>query len=207
MDILIASSNRGKLNEIQAILSSQWAHLLIPADIGLSLDVKETGSTYAENAVLKAQAYCQSSQMICLADDSGLEVDALNGAPGLHSARYGQQDNGQKGSDAYRRRLLLENLTAYEVPANMPGWPAHFRCAVAIAAPHQPVMTAEGHCDGYILKEERGTNGFGYDPLFYFAEYGLTMAEISTELKNQISHRARALQAARPLLEKMMHTA
>lgn len=204
MDILIASSNRGKLAEIQAILGGQQAHLLIPADIGLTLEVEETGSTYVENAVLKAQAYCQASQRICLADNSGLEVDALNGAPGLHSARYGLLPNGQKASDAQRRRLLLQNLAAYEIPPGMPGWPAHFRCAVAISAPHQPVRIAEGTCDGYILTEERGTNGFGYDPLFYFAEYGLTMAEISAELKNQISHRARALQAALPLLEKIM---
>lgn len=207
MDILIASSNRGKLEEIQAILSGQWAHLHIPADIGLSLEVEETGSTYAENAVLKAQAYCQASRMVCLADDSGLEVDALDGAPGLHSARYGLFENSKKDGDALRRRLLLQNLASFEVPAGMPGWPAHFRCAVAIAAPNRPVMIAEGHCDGYILTEERGTNGFGYDPLFYFAEYGLTMAEISAELKNQISHRARALQAALPLLEKLMRDA
>ncbi len=197
MKLLIATSNRGKVREFQAILGTRLADLLIPADLGLTLEVAETGRTYAENAALKAQAYCQASGLICIADDSGLEVDALDGQPGLHSARFGA---GLAASDADRRRLLLARLAGLPQPTGAPGWPAHFHCSVALAAPGAQLRFTSGRCDGYIVSAERGEHGFGYDALFLVAAYNQTMAELPEEIKNQISHRARALQAALPLL-------
>lgn len=201
MRILLASTNPGKLVEIQAVLSDLPLDLILPADIGLELQVEESGQTYAENAALKARAYWQASRMVCLADDSGLEVDALDGAPGLHSARYSPKPGAQ---DADRRAYLLEQLRAYPVPEGQPGWPAQFRCTVAIVDLGGGLHLSEGHCPGFIIGEERGSHGFGYDPLFYIPRYGSTMAELGPEVKNRISHRARALQAARPILEKLI---
>lgn len=201
MRLLIASTNRGKLREMQAILASLPVKLLLPADIGLKLRVEETGSSYAENAILKARAYCQASSLLTLADDSGLEVDALNGAPGLHSARYSPKPG---ASDADRRALLLQALSGYPLPDGAPGWPAHFRCTAAIASPDGNIQTAEGRCDGFIIDHERGHNGFGYDPIFFIREENATMAELPDERKNQISHRARALQAALPILQHLI---
>jgi len=200
--ILLASSNRGKIAEIQAVLSDLPLELLLPADIGMQLQVEESGETYAENAALKALAYWQASGMITLADDTGLEVEALDGAPGLHSARFSPKVG---ASDADRRAYLLEQLRGLPVPAGCPGWAAQFRCTVAIADLKGEVHLAEGRCPGYIITEERGAHGFGYDPLFYIPRYGGTMAELGPEIKNRISHRARALQAARPILEKLIN--
>lgn len=200
MRLLIASSNRGKLREIQAVLAGLPVELVLPADLGLALQVDETGATYAENAALKARAYCQASGLLTLADDSGLEVDALNGAPGLHSARFSPKPG---ASDADRRALLIHTLNGIPVPPGAPGWPAHFHCTVAIADPSGAVYFAEGRCDGFILTQERGHNGFGYDPIFFLPAEGATMAELSEERKNQTSHRARALQAALPILQSI----
>lgn len=202
MNLLIASTNRGKLREIQAVLSDLALDLVLPADLGLNLNVEETGTTYAENAALKARAYCQAGGLLTLADDSGLEVDALNGAPGLHSARFSPVPG---ATDADRRALLLNALAPLPIPAGMPGWPAHFHCTVAIASPDGPIHYADGRCDGFIITEERGHGGFGYDPIFYIPGFGATMAELSSEIKNRISHRARALQAALPILEKIIN--
>ncbi len=201
MKLLIASTNRGKLREMRAVLTELSVDLVLPADLGLSLDVAETGQTYAENAALKARAYSQASGLLTLADDSGLEVEALGGAPGLHSARFSPLPG---ASDADRRALLLKTLAPIPVPAGMPGWPAHFRCTVAVAEPAGTLHFAEGRCDGFIITEERGHNGFGYDPIFYMPEHGATMAELPSEVKNRISHRARALQAALPVLEEIV---
>lgn len=201
MRLLLASTNPGKLVEIQAVLKGLPLELILPADIGLELQVEETGQTYAENAVLKARAYWQASQMVTLADDSGLEVEALDGAPGLHSARYSPKVGAK---DADRRAYLLEKLRGRPVPGGLPGWPAQFKCTVAIADLKGDIQMAEGSCPGYIITEERGTTGFGYDPLFYIPKYGGTMAELGPEIKNRISHRARALQAARPILERLI---
>ncbi len=190
--LLLASTNPGKLLEIQDLLPG--CELLLPQQLGLELEVEETGHTYAENAELKARAYCQASGLPSLADDSGLEVDCLVGAPGLHSARYaGQHD----ASDADRRALLLHNLAGCPHP-----WQAHFHCTVAIAVPGGQVFFADGDCPGEIMPEERGSNGFGYDPIFLLPELGLTMAELSRDQKNQLSHRARAVKAALPILKK-----
>ena len=201
MQLLIASSNRGKLREIQAVLAGLPVELVLPADLGLSIQVDETGATYAENAALKARAYCRASGLLTLADDSGLEVDALNGAPGLHSARFSLKPG---ASDADRRALLIHTLSGIPMLPGAPGWPAHFHCTVAIADPSGAVYFAEGRCEGFIITKERGHNGFGYDPLFFIPAEKATMAELPEERKNQISHRARALQAALPLLDSLI---
>lgn len=201
MRLLIASTNRGKLREIQAVLAGLPVEMVLPADLSLTLQVDETGETYAENAALKARAYCLASGLVTLADDSGLEVAALNGAPGLHSARYSPVP---EASDADRRSLLLQTLNTFPVPTGAPGWPAHFHCTVAVAEPTGSLFFADGRCDGFIISQERGHNGFGYDPFFYMPEQNATMAELSDEVKNRISHRARALQDALPLLHRLI---
>ena len=185
--LLIATNNQGKLEEIHAILKNVEVELLSPADMGLELDVEEDGQTYAENATKKALAFSQASGLISLADDSGLEVDALDGTPGLHSARYSTLPN---ATDADRRATLLLNLSRHPRP-----WAARFRATIAIAGPGGGVKLAEGICPGEIIPEERGTGGFGYDPLFWVPELGQSFAELPSERKNAISHRARAMAA------------
>jgi XTP/dITP diphosphohydrolase len=196
--LLLASNNHGKLVEIQSILSESVSsiQLVLPAEIGLFLEVDETGSSYRENAALKAAAFREASGMIAMADDSGLEVDALNGAPGLHSARYSPKP---KDSDAGRRAYLLSNLKGKPRP-----WKAHFHCTIAIAVPSGAVFFHEGQVHGEVIPEERGTHGFGYDPVFYIPHLNKTMAELSMVEKNQLSHRARAVQAALPDLKALL---
>ncbi|MEW6031103.1 MAG: RdgB/HAM1 family non-canonical purine NTP pyrophosphatase [Chloroflexota bacterium] len=194
--LLIATNNRGKVIEIQALLADMDCELVTPSQINLNLDVEEDGGTYAENATKKAVAFARASGLVSLADDSGLEVDALNGAPGLHSARYSLM---QRASDTDRRAYLLHNLRGKPRP-----WTARFRATVAIATPRGDVELAEGICPGEIVPEERGTGGFGYDPIFLLQEMGLTMAELSMDEKNRLSHRARAVQAARPILIRLL---
>jgi len=198
--LLVASTNPGKLVEIQDLIGSLGTRLelLLPADLGLDLDVVEDGESYAENAALKARAYFQASGLLTLADDSGLEVAALDGKPGLHSARYAPQPG---ATDADRRAYLLKNLAGLPRP-----WKARFCCAVAIAAPDDSLRFSEGICPGEIIPEERGTNGFGYDPIFLLPKLGKTMAELNMAQKNQLSHRARAVHAAIPLLEEILHS-
>jgi XTP/dITP diphosphohydrolase len=208
--ILIASSNRGKLAEMNEIFKDFGGapgstgvpdfagvkiELLIPDDLHLSLDVPEDGETYAENAARKALAYSRAAGMVALADDSGLEVEVLGGRPGLHSARYAPQPN---ATDADRRAVLLAELKAYPHP-----WKARFRCTVAIALPDGSLFYSEGECPGEITPDERGTSGFGYDPVFQVDHPSAgcaTMAELGMEIKNKISHRARAVRAAFPVL-------
>lgn len=192
--LLIASSNPGKLIEIGALLEDLPIRLVLPAEIGLRLHVEETGSTYAGNAALKAVAYCQASGLVTLADDSGLEVDALDGAPGLHSARYAPQPG---ATDADRRAHLLQNLRASGKPQP---WTARFRCVVAVMAPGGEIAFREGTVEGEIATQERGANGFGYDPVFYIPPLGQTMAELPDGMKNRLSHRGRAVSSARALL-------
>ncbi len=194
--LLIASHNRGKLVEFQHLIGDFPIQLLLPDDLGLHLDVVEDGLTYAENAALKARAFAQASQLPSLADDSGLEVDALDGQPGIYSARYAPIPN---ASDADRRRHLLHNLHGLPRP-----WRAHFHCTVALATPGGEVWYAEGDCFGEIIPEERGQNGFGYDPIFWLPELGCSMAELSREQKNRLSHRGRAVLAAVPLLKQVL---
>jgi XTP/dITP diphosphohydrolase len=197
--LLIATNNKGKINELQDLLKGTGIEVVTPAQIDLDLDVVEDGSTYAENATKKAGAFAQASGRISLADDSGLEVDALDGAPGLYSARYGSPDiHGAKLSDAERRAFLIRNLHDKPRP-----WTARFHATIAVAVPNGETHLAEGLCEGEIIPEERGTGGFGYDPIFLLAELGKTMAELSMEEKNRLSHRARAVMNARDILKEL----
>jgi XTP/dITP diphosphohydrolase len=195
--LLIATNNKGKIKELQDLLKDAGMELLTPAQINLDLDVIEDGQTYAENAKKKAVAFAQASGLVALADDSGLEVDALDGAPGLYSARYGSP-NGGKLSDAERRTFLIKNLQDKLRP-----WTAHFHATIAVAVPNGETHLAEGFCEGEIIPEERGTGGFGYDPVFLLSELGKTMAELSMEEKNRLSHRARAVMNTSGILEKI----
>lgn len=191
--LLIASGNPGKLREIKAILASLEIQILAASDIDLAIKVQETGATYVENARLKAQAYLCATGLPVIADDSGLEVDALEGAPGIYSARFSPIDN---ASDADRRAHLLAQLKGKPQP-----WHAHFHCSAVLALPGGEYIERVGRCDGIIIPKERGTGGFGYDPLFFLPEYNATMAELPAEVKNRISHRARAISALLPILQ------
>jgi XTP/dITP diphosphohydrolase len=190
--LLLASNNPGKLIEIEALLHDLEIQLATPAQLGLELNVIEDGQTYAENAARKGLAFSQAAGLVTLADDSGLEVDALGGAPGLHSARFSPLPN---ATDADRRLFLLTKLRELPRP-----WTARFRCVIALATPCGEVKFAEGTCPGEVIPEERGENGFGYDPIFFLPKLAKTMAELDMSEKNQLSHRARAVQAAVPLL-------
>ncbi len=195
--LLIATNNKGKVRELQDLLKDTGIELVMPAQVGIDLDVVEDGHTYTENATKKAVAFAHASGLISLADDSGLEVDALDGAPGLYSARYGSQ-GGEKLSDAGRRAFLIQTLQGKPRP-----WIARFHATIAIATPNGETHLAEGFCEGEIIPEERGTSGFGYDPIFLLPELGKTMAELSMEEKNRLSHRARAVMNAKGILKKL----
>ena len=193
--LLIATNNQGKVLELQELLNGSGIEFVTPAQINLQIEVKEDGSTYHENAGKKAIAFAQASGLISLADDSGLEVEALDGAPGLQSARYSPKP-GAKDKD--RRDFLLENLKDKPRP-----WKAHFHATIAVAKPNGEIEFSEGNCYGEIIPEERGTGGFGYDPIFFMPEQGKTMAELEVDEKNRLSHRARAVLAAMPILKKI----
>jgi XTP/dITP diphosphohydrolase len=219
--LLIATNNKGKVEELQDLLKDLDVQLVTPADINLDLHVIEDGNTYAENASKKAVAFAQTSGLISLADDSGLEVDALDGAPGLYSARYGSPD-GNKLTDAERRKYLLGKLKPYPRP-----WTARFKATLAVAIPDiitlnevkgpgselsaslrslrsLRVVFMEGICEGEIIPEERGTSGFGYDPIFIFPKLGKTMAELNMDEKNRLSHRAKAVMKANEILIELI---
>jgi XTP/dITP diphosphohydrolase len=192
--LLLATSNLHKLEEFRAIFSDLPWRLFSLSDIHLAIDVEETGITFAENAELKARTYAQMSNMLTLADDSGLEIDALGGAPGVYSARY----LGSETSYDERFRVILELLKGLPLDQRS----ARFRCIIALAEPSGDIRIVQGVVEGVIANSPRGTNGFGYDPIFYLPEVGKTFAELEPEYKNRISHRARAVQSARKLLEK-----
>lgn len=194
--LLLATENPGKVLEMQALLADLGIELLIPSDVGLQLEIAEDGQTYAENAARKAAAFARASGLPALGDDTGLEVDALDGQPGLYSHRFAPWPN---AIDADRRIYLLQRLQGRPRP-----WTARFRAAVAIATPDDQVRFAVGECLGEIIPEERGANGFGYDPIFLLPEVGRTMAELSMEEKNRLSHRARAIQNGRTILAEVL---
>lgn len=197
--LLVGTNNPGKVREYQELLSDlpETLEITFPAQEGLVLDIEESGTTFEENARIKALAYTQASGLLCLADDSGLEVDALGGAPGVHSARYA----GPAGNDIDRYRKLLDALV--DVPAGQRT--ARFRCVVALALPNGAMHTADGVCEGEIGFSPRGKHGFGYDPIFIVKGYGgHTLAELPPHVKNEISHRARALSAIQPVLRKLI---
>jgi XTP/dITP diphosphohydrolase len=192
--LLIATHNPGKLAEFRTIMDGLGLQLRRLDDLGITQDVEETGTSFVENAVLKAQVYAQLSGLPTLADDSGLEVAALNGEPGVYSARYA----GPNKTDAERNAFLLEKLKGLPFHARM----ARFVCAIALALPDGSLETVEGYLPGVIEEVPRGTGGFGYDPLFYLLDAGVTLAELPPERKNQLSHRARAAEQARAILAR-----
>lgn len=185
MKVILASKNQHKLTELSAILSQLGFEIALESEYGLDIDVEETGTTFEENSFLKADAVMKASGLPVLADDSGLMVDALDGAPGVYSARYGH-----KASDKERTTYLLENMK--DVPEERRG--AKFVCVITCLFPDGRKIVARGECPGVIARAPHGENGFGYDPVFYLPELGMTYAELPSEQKNAISHRARALQ-------------
>ena len=196
LKLLLASGNPGKLREIEALLADMPVELVLPAQLGLHLDVEEIGSTYQENAATKALAFANASGLVSLADDSGLEVESLGGMPGLHSARFAPIPN---ATDADRRAYLLMKLKPLPPP-----WQARFHCTVALATPDGRVHFSTGECAGEIIPQERGQGGFGYDPIFLVLGMDKTMAELSMDEKNRLSHRARAILAIKPVLARIL---
>jgi len=197
-EIVIATSNPGKVREFAVLLSGLPVRLRSLAEFADVPEVPEEGSTFAENATTKALAYARFTGVAALADDSGLEVDALDGAPGVHSARYaGPAQDSQANID----KLLAELSTTAE-----PQRAARFRCVVVLAWPDGRILQARGVCDGRIVSSRRGDGGFGYDPIFFYPPAGMTFAEMPAAAKNAISHRARAIAALRPELEAFLAT-
>lgn len=183
MRFVLATHNPGKLREMGEILKDFGIEVVSPRELGITVDVEETGTTFAENAMLKAKAICKAAGLPAIADDSGLCVDALNGAPGVYSARYGGEGLDDKG----RYMLLLSSLRGAPTRA------AHFACAVACAFPNGDTLTAEGRCDGSIAYAPLGEGGFGYDPVFLLPGTGKTFGQLTQEEKSAVSHRGRAL--------------
>lgn len=193
--LLLATTNRGKIREICHLLQNVPFDVVIPDDLGIDLTIKEDKPSYKENAQLKAEAYSNASGLITLADDSGLEVDALNGEPGIRSARYA----GKNAGDQNRIEYLLARLR--DVPQGERT--ARFVCIIAITIPGGKTLLCQGECQGVITLEAKGENGFGYDPIFYFPELEKTMAELTLEQKSQVSHRGKAVKEASRLLQKL----
>lgn len=183
MKFVLATHNPGKLKEMGDILARFGVEVVSPRDLGITVDVEETGTTFAENAMLKAKAICASAKLPAIADDSGLCVDALNGGPGVYSARYGGEGLDDKG----RYMLLLNSMRGQPTRA------AHFACAIACVFPNGDELTAEGRCDGTIAFAPMGEGGFGYDPVFFVPELKKTFGQLTAEEKSAISHRGRAL--------------
>ena len=189
MKILLASNNKKKLSELKAILGYKFEVLSL-AEAGVESEPEETGTTFEENAEIKAVSACKASGLPAIADDSGLSVDALGGAPGVYSARYG----GKNTNDRKNNELLLKNLE------NAENRKARFVSAICFCMPSGEKYFSRGECEGTILKAPRGENGFGYDPLFYVEEYKKTFAELDGSEKNKISHRGRALKKIVPVI-------
>ena len=191
MRFVLATHNPGKLREMGEILKDLGIEVVSPKDLGITVDVEETGTTFAENAMLKAKAICAASGLPAIADDSGLCVDALNGGPGVYSARYGGEGLDDKG----RYTLLLNSLRGQTTRA------AHFTCSIACAFPNGDTLTAEGRCDGTIAFAPMGEGGFGYDPVFFVPEKAKTFGQLTAEEKSTISHRGKALKSFAEKLE------
>jgi len=190
--LLLATTNKGKAAEYRDLLKGFDFEIVTLDQAGISREADENCNTFEENARHKAAFYAELGGLLTLADDSGLEVDALGGEPGVRSSRYA----GDNATDADRVDFLLNKLK--DIPQKKRQ--ARFRCVIAVARPGGPVETVEGICNGYIAMEPRGSNGFGYDPIFYMPEYGRTIAELPPEIKNRISHRGRAAARACRLL-------
>ena len=194
--LLLATNNAGKVAEFRQLLAGCGWELVTPAELGLTMQVEETGQTYAENATLKAVEYVRACGLVTLADDSGLEVDALDGRPGVLSARYAGADR----TDQERVQALLEELAG--VPDDERT--ARFRCVIAIADTTGRVELVDGAIEGRIGHEPRGENGFGYDPIFLLPDRGMTTAELPPDEKNAISHRGAAAREALVVLKRML---
>ncbi len=195
--LLLATSNPGKAREYRTLLGGLGYKITTLAEQGIVEVITEAGNSYEQNARSKAIAYAELSQLIALADDSGLEVDALNGEPGIKSARFA----GEAATDADRVSFLLARLDGIPWERRT----ARFKCVIAIATPEGQCQTCCGECHGMIAVEPKGRHGFGYDPVFFLPEKGKTMAQLSSETKNRISHRARASHKARRILQQL-HT-
>lgn len=193
--LLLATSNPGKIREYRLLLDGLGYLITTPPEEGIAEVIAESGSTYEQNARLKAVVYARSSRLTTLADDSGLEVDALNGEPGIQSARFA----GEAATDTEKVSLLLTKLQGVPWERRT----ACFKCVIAIVGPRGRAEICRGECHGMIAFEPKGKNGFGYDPIFVLPETGKTMAELPAEIKNQISHRARASQKARQVLQQL----
>lgn len=196
MKLLIATNNPDKVKEFRQIFADLPFEITYPPDEGLTLDPEETGATFAENAIIKATAFARASGLLTLADDSGLEVDALNNEPGIYSARYG---NTAKDDHQGRYQIVLDKLAALHLPDE--ARTARFRCVIAIVSPEGRTELTEGAIEGNITREPMGENGFGYDPIFWVPALNQTTAQLSSDVKNQISHRAKAAKAAIPVLK------
>ncbi len=186
MKVVLASKNKHKWEEIRKITEKLDIQLVMESELGVDIDVEETGSTFEENSLLKARAVMEATGLPALADDSGIAVDALNGEPGIYSARYGFDDS---LDDWGRLQLLLKNME--NVPDDQRQ--GKFVCVISMVTPEGDVIQARGEVHGTILRSPAGEGGFGYDPIFYYPPFGKTLAEVSAEEKNQVSHRARAL--------------
>lgn len=191
--LVVASGNTHKVQEVKKILAPMGFHVRSMKEIKKELDIQEDGGSFEENALIKARALSAISREIVLADDSGLEVEALDGAPGIYSARYA----GVHGDDQANNDRLLRELE--DVPWEKRG--ARFYCAIAVVFPHGEEIVVNGECKGFIGYDPKGTNGFGYDPLFYIPELGKTFAQLEPEEKNRISHRSRALKKLGMILQ------
>lgn len=193
-DLLLASQNTGKLDEMRQLVAGLDFRVLAPADVGIHDAPEETGETFAENASLKARYYATRSGLLAVADDSGISVDALNGAPGLFSSRFG----GIGADDADRNRLLLSKLAG--LPPERRG--ARFTSCVALARGEEVLFQATESVEGRIADEARGANGFGYDPIFFYPPFGRTFGEVSRQHKDSVSHRGKAFARLREFLAR-----
>ena len=187
MKVVLASKNKHKLEEISQITEKFGMELVLESDLGVDIDLEETGSTFEENSFLKAEAVMKATGLPALADDSGIAVDALNGEPGIYSARYGFDES---LDDWGRLQLLLKNTE--QVPDERRQ--AKFVCVITLVTPQQEIIQARGEVHGMLLRTPAGQGGFGYDPIFYYPPLGKSLAELTPEEKNQVSHRANALQ-------------
>ena len=194
MKMVLASKNQKKMKEMNEILSTMGVEVCLQADVGIDIDVEETGTTFEENSLLKAKAVMEASGLSAIADDSGLCVDALNGAPGVYSARYG----GEGLDDTGRYKLLLANMPKGEART------AKFVSVITCCFPNGDVLTARGECPGTIAFAPMGEGGFGYDPVFFLPKLKKTFAQLAPEEQNAVSHRGRALEAFQAKLEEYL---
>ena len=196
IDIIIATKNKDKVVEIKKILEGMDANIKAMSDIGIDIDIEETGTTFEENAMIKAKSIYDITHSLVIADDSGLEIDYLDGAPGIYSSRFAGED----ASYDEKIGIILDKLKDAKGEERS----ARFVCAIAVCMPDGSSFTVKDTCEGYIADAPCGENGFGYDPVFYMKEYGMTTAQMDEDMKNSISHRGKALRQMRDRLESIL---